>query len=87
VQSVVEAETAGGKTVTARCEHPRGAPENPLSRAEIEDKFRSYGKAVLPQANIEEAIGSIARLEELKSVSRLMEILRAAGETRARRSA
>ena len=87
VQSVVEAETAGGKTVAARCEHPRGAPENPLSRAEIEDKFRSYGKAVLPQANIEEAIASIARLEELKSVDRLMEILRAGGETRARRSA
>jgi 2-methylcitrate dehydratase PrpD len=87
VQSIVEAETAGGKTVTARCEHPRGAPENPLSRAEIEEKFRSYGKAVLPQANIEEAIVSIARLEELKSVGRLMEILRTGGETRARRSA
>jgi 2-methylcitrate dehydratase PrpD len=87
VQSIVEADTAGGKTVTARCEHPRGAPENPLSRAEIEEKFRSYGKAVLPQANIEEAIVSIARLEELKSVGRLMEILRTGGETRARRSA
>jgi 2-methylcitrate dehydratase PrpD len=87
VQSIVEAETAGGETLTARCNHPRGAPENPLARAEIEDKFRSYGKAVLPQANIEEAIGSIARLEELKSVGRLMEILRTVGETRARRSA
>jgi 2-methylcitrate dehydratase PrpD len=87
VQAVVEAETTAGKTVTARCEHPRGAPENPLTRAEIEEKFRSYGKALLPQARIEEAIGSIARLEELKSARRLMEILRAGGEKRARRSA
>ncbi len=87
VQAVVEAETAGGKTVTARCEHPRGAPENPLKRAEIEDKFRGYGKALLSQAAIEEAIGSVTRLEELKSVRRLMEILRTGGEQRARRSA
>ena len=87
VQSVVEAETAGGRTVAARCEHPKGAPENPLSRAEIEEKLRSYGKAVLAPAAVEEAIGSVARLEELKSVRRLMEILRAAGESRARRSA
>jgi 2-methylcitrate dehydratase PrpD len=87
VQSIVEAETTDGKIITARCDHPKGAPENPLSRAEIEDKFRSYGKAVLPQASLEEAIGSIARLEELKSVRRLMEILRTGGEQRARRSA
>jgi 2-methylcitrate dehydratase PrpD len=87
VQAVVEAETAGGTTIAARCEHPRGAPENPLKRAEIEDKFRSYGKALLSQSAIEEAIGSITRLEELKSVRRLMEILGTGGEKRARRSA
>jgi 2-methylcitrate dehydratase PrpD len=87
VQAVVEAETTAGRTVTARCEHPRGAPENPLKRAEIEDKLRSYGKALLSQSAIEEAIGSITRLEELKSVRRLMDILRAPGEKRARRSA
>jgi 2-methylcitrate dehydratase PrpD len=87
VQAVVEAETAAGKTVTVRCEHPRGAPENPLTRAEIEEKFRSYGKALLPQAGLEEAIASIARLEELKSVRRLMEILRSGEEKRTRRSA
>jgi 2-methylcitrate dehydratase PrpD len=87
VQAVVEAETAGGKTVTARCTHARGSPENPLKRAEIEDKFRRYGKALLSQAVLEEAIGSVTRLEELKSVRRLMEILRTGGEKRARRSA
>ena len=87
VQAVVEAETAGGKTVTARCEHPRGAPENPLKRAEIEDKLRSYGKVLLSQAAVEEAISSVTRLEDLKSVRRLMEILRTGGEKRARRSA
>ena len=87
VQAVVEAETTGGKTVTVRCEHPKGAPENPLSRAEIEDKLRSYGKALLTRDAIDEVIGSVGRLENLKSVRRLMEVLRPGAKQRARRSA
>jgi 2-methylcitrate dehydratase PrpD len=38
-RAVVEAETASGETIAVRCDHPRGAPENPLTRAQIEDKF------------------------------------------------
>jgi len=87
VQAVVEADTAGGQTVTVRCDHPRGSPENPLSRAQIEEKFRTYGKALLSQERIEEAIGAVARLEDFKSVRRLMDILRTGEEKRARRSA
>ena len=87
VQCVVEAETADGRTLSVRCDHPRGSPENPLARAQIEEKFRTYAKALLPSAQIEEAIGAVARLEELKSVRRLMDIVQAGGEKRARRSA
>ena len=46
VQAVVEIEI-DGKTLTARCEHPRGSAENPLSRAQIEGKFRTYADGVL----------------------------------------
>jgi 2-methylcitrate dehydratase PrpD len=87
VQCVVEAQTVDGRTLSARCDHPRGSPENPLSRAQIEDKFRTYARGVLPGAAVEEAIGAISRLEELKSVRRLMDLLRAGDEKRARRSA
>jgi 2-methylcitrate dehydratase PrpD len=78
VQAVVEAELADGSRVSARCEHPRGAPENPLAREEIEEKFRLYAKGRLPAARIEEAIAAVARLEELGSVARLMDLLRQA---------
>ena len=78
VQAVVEAEKTDGTTIAVRCEHPRGSAENPLTRAQIEDKFRTYAKARLPAAHIEEVIESVARLEELRSVPRLMELLRAA---------
>jgi hypothetical protein len=54
---------------------------------EIEEKFRTYAKALLPGAVIEEAIGAISKLEHLKSVRGLMESLRAGDETRARKSA
>ena len=46
VQAVVEIESDGA-TLTARCDHPRGSAENPLSRAQIESKFRTYADGVL----------------------------------------
>ena len=87
VQCVVEAHTVDGRTVNVRCDHPRGSPENPLSRAQLEEKFRVYAKGVLPGTVIEEAIGVIASLENVKSVRRLMDLLRAGDEMRSRRSA
>src|SRR5512134_90920 len=87
VQCVVDAETVDGRTVSIRCDRPRGSPENPLTRAQVEEKFRTYAGALLPGPAVEEAVVAIARLEELKSVRRLMDLLRAGGVTRARRSA
>ena len=86
-QSVVQADLADGRTVSARCEYSKGSPENPLSRAEIEEKFRAYGKGVLPVARIEEAIAAITQLEDLKSVRELMDMLRTGKEQRALKSA
>lgn len=77
VQATVTAETAGGKTLSVRCEHPRGSAENPLTRAQVEDKFRTYARARISETRIEEIIAAVAQLEELKSVRRLMDLLRA----------
>jgi 2-methylcitrate dehydratase PrpD len=87
VQSIVEADLADGRTVSVRCDHSKGSPENPLSRDEIEEKFRAYGKDVLPASRIDEAISSITKLETLKSVRGLMDILRTDKGQRARKSA
>jgi 2-methylcitrate dehydratase PrpD len=75
-QAVVEADTAGGPTIAVRCEHPRGAPENPLSWAELERKFRTYARTRLPDARVEEALGLVAGLESLPSTRTLMDLLR-----------
>src|ERR1051325_6769177 len=39
VQAVVEIEMTDGKVLSARCEHPRGSAENPLTWAQIEGKL------------------------------------------------
>jgi 2-methylcitrate dehydratase PrpD len=75
-QAVVEIELAGGATLRARCDHPRGSLENPLSRAQVEDKFRTYAKERLPVARVEEVIEAVNALEDLGSVAGLMDLLR-----------
>jgi 2-methylcitrate dehydratase PrpD len=87
VQSIVEAETTDGKTLSVRCDHSKGSPENRLTRAQIEEKFRTYAKAVLTPAQIEEAISTVTRLEDLKSARRLMDVLRSGENKHARKSA
>ena len=87
VQAIVEADTVGGKTISVRCDHPRGSAENPLTRAQIEDKFRAYAEARLADADVEAVIGAVTRLEKLGSAQKLMGMLKAAPKKRVRKSA
>ena len=82
-QAIVEIDTADGATFSAKCEHPLGAYENPLTRAQIEQKFRSYARGVLPDAAIADVVGAVADLEDLRSVRGLMDRLQAPPRTMA----
>jgi 2-methylcitrate dehydratase PrpD len=73
----VEIEMTDGKKLATRCGHARGSYENPLTRAEIESKFRTYAKGLLPDAKAEAVIASVNRLEGLSSARELMDLLRA----------
>jgi len=76
-QATVDVEMDDGKTFSARCEHPLGSFENPMSRAQIEQKFRSYAAGVIPDVNIAEVLKVVNRLEDFGSVRKLMDLLRA----------
>jgi len=76
----VEIEMADGKRLASFCEHPRGSFENPLSRAQIEAKFRTYAKGVIADSQAEEVIAAVNRLDELSSVRKLMDLLRGAAK-------
>jgi 2-methylcitrate dehydratase PrpD len=77
VQATAEIEMSDGSKLSARCEHPRGSPENPLSRAQIVDKLRTYAPDRISAAAIDEVVRAVDRLEDLASVRRLMDVLRA----------
>jgi len=87
VQALVEAETVDGSTIAVRCDHPRGSAENPLSRAQVENKFRTYARTRLADSHVEEVIATVSNLEELGSTRRLMDMLRAGDARRLRASA
>jgi 2-methylcitrate dehydratase PrpD len=81
-QAHVDVEMDDGTALSARCEHPLGGPENPLSRAQIEDKFKSYAMDVLPEGAIADVLGAVDGLEDFGSVRQLMALLRAAPRAR-----
>ena len=68
-------ELADGTTLSARCEHPLGAFENPLSRAQIEQKFRTYAQGFLPDAHIADVIGAAAMIVSEAALGTLQERL------------
>lgn len=76
VQAVVEADTTSGGTIVVRCDTPKGAPENPLTRGQIEDKFRTYAEARLSASRVDAVIRFVSRLEDAGSARELMTLLR-----------
>ncbi len=81
-QAIVDVEMNDGATFSARCEHPLGAFENPLSRAQVEEKFRTYADGVIPAAHVGDVIAAIDRLGDFGSVRKLMDLLRGARHSR-----
>lgn len=75
-QAIVEAHMKDDTVLSAHCKAAKGTPENPLTRAEIEDKFRRAANGRLAQAQVERVLQTISQLEDLKSVRSLMDTLR-----------
>jgi 2-methylcitrate dehydratase PrpD len=75
----VDIEMDDGTAHSARCEHPLGSFENPVSRAQIEQKFRTYAAGVLPDAAADAVVKAIDRLEDFGSVGELMALLKSGG--------
>jgi 2-methylcitrate dehydratase PrpD len=76
-QAKVDIAMDDGATLSAQCEHPLGSRENPLSRAQVEQKFRTYAAGVLPDAHVADVIEAVNALEDFGSVRKLMDLLRA----------
>ncbi len=86
-QAKVAIEVDDGATLSAHCQHPLGSYENPLTRAQIEQKFRDYSWGVLPDADVADVIGAIGGLEDFGSVGKLMDMLRGVPRANSRKMA
>jgi 2-methylcitrate dehydratase PrpD len=79
VEAVVEAETTDGRRLEVRCDTPTGSPERPLTKDQVEGKFRTYARGRLPNASIEQVVTAVWKLEDLANTRVLMDLLRREG--------
>src|SRR5690606_6388930 len=75
-QCIATVRTKDARTLTARCDYPLGAPENPMTRGQVEDKFRTYARERLPAFRSEEVIAMVAGLADLPDARALCDVLR-----------
>ena len=71
----VRIQLAGGEEVAEHQAHSRGGPEHPVTRAELETKFRGNAGLVLPAGRIDELIRRVSALREEPDLTALARCL------------
>jgi 2-methylcitrate dehydratase PrpD len=63
------------RVVEASQDHPRGGPDDPMTRAEIESKFRGNASLALPVERVSRVIDEIGALAAAADLHGLMQAL------------
>ncbi len=71
----VELILRGGRTYSSRIDVPKGYPKNPMTRADLEKKFKSLASLALNGERVEDVIRAVGSLEKMDSVRELGELL------------
>ena len=74
---IVNLTTTDGRTFTKQLDYPKGDPRNPLSDAEVEEKFAALAEGVLSEGAQKKLKHAIWDLEKAGSVSKLMALMKA----------
>jgi 2-methylcitrate dehydratase len=74
---VVTIRTTDGESFTKQLDYPKGDPRNPLTDAEIEQKFDALAEPVMSNGARERLKDAVWGLERMESISDLMELCRA----------
>ena len=74
---IVNLTTTDGRTFTKQLDYPKGDPRNPLSDAEVEEKFAALAEGVLSDGAQKKLKDAIWNLEKVGSVSKLMALMKA----------
>jgi 2-methylcitrate dehydratase len=73
---IVNLTTTDGRTFTKQLDYPKGDPRNPLSDAEVEEKFAALAEGVLSERAQKKLKDAIWNLENVGSVSKLMALMK-----------
>lgn len=65
--------TRSGKQYQGRVEYAKGEPENMLTDAEFEDKFRYLAGSLLPEGQIHQLVDCVRQLERLDDINELVQ--------------
>jgi 2-methylcitrate dehydratase len=82
---IVNLTTTDGRTFSKQLDFPKGDPRNPLSDAEVEEKFGALAEGVLSDGSQKKLKNAIWNLEKVGSVSKLMVLMKA--DVRGKKSA
>jgi len=74
---IVNITAKDGRTFSKQLDYPKGDTRNPLTDAEIEEKFRALAEGVLSKKAQDRLIRAIWKLEKLDSVAKLMRLMKA----------
>jgi 2-methylcitrate dehydratase len=62
----------GGRTLSKTVDDPKGHPTNPMTKEEVEGKFRGLTKRFLPDRQVERIIDAVWSIDRLDDISSLM---------------
>jgi len=79
---IVNITTTDGRKFSKQLDYPKGDPRNPLSDAEIEEKFSALADGVLSKVAQKKLVDAIWNLEKVGSVSKLMALTKADVKTK-----
>ena len=66
--------TQSGKSLVEESVYPKGHPRNPLSDAEVEEKFRRLAGAILAEGASDKLVQEVGRLETLTDLSVIFDL-------------
>ena len=75
----VDVSLRDGRVLHSRVDYCKGEPENFLTREEIHRKFKTAGAGVLPDQRLDDIVATAERLESLKNLPQLTNLLGTAG--------
>ena len=83
----IEVELRDGRRLREIVPYSKGLPENPMSEAEVKEKFASLVDPILPRGRGRQIIDAVDRIEALADIDELAQLLVVPAENRVKGAA